>query len=607
MSFLNKHMKQILVLLFFLNCYYAFGFKSGYYTNHFTIFVRHTVPTDTLIITNDTTICKGDSVSIRALPAFAYSWSPANSLSNATIANPIAKPQTTTTYRLQTQKLGTNLVANADFSAGNTGFTSEYKYSADGIPEGVYYVDKNSFPWHPFLGSNVDHTTGNGNMLLVNGDTVFNIIIWKQNFNIVPNTNYVFSVWLQSIFAGNPAELQFSINGTQIGNVFTASDTTGVWQQFYTIWNSGAANAAVISVVNKDTIKKGNDFALDDISFAEIIIDNDSVKVSVANRPILTLNQDTAICNGSAVQLNATGANTYVWNASKYLSALNIANPIATPLQDTFFVVTGSSIVGCSSTDTVAIKILPKPPLSVSKNTAICVGDSTVLTAISTANNFKWTPNNGLSNSSIASPTAFPKNNKTYFITVTDANTCTNIDSIMVIVNQSPILTLTKSNDADCVLGTVKLMATGAAKYLWYPAATLQFATTATPIATPQQSTVYHVNAYSNKGCFAEDSILVNVTKGVSDNGYLMASAFTPNADGINDCFGVKQWGFVTNLQLEIYNRFGEKIFISNSANNCWDGTYKGIKQNPGTYIYQVFASTNCGEVYRKGTVVLIR
>lgn len=105
----------------------------------------------------------------------------------------------------------------------------------------------------------------------------------------------------------------------------------------------------------------------------------------------------------------------------------------------------------------------------------------------------------------------------------------------------------------------------------------------------------------------AEDSIQVNVIKGVADNGYLMASAFTPNGDGVNDCFGVKQWGFVTNLQLEIYNRFGEKIFVSNSINNCWDGTYKGIKQNLGTYIYQVVASTNCGELYRKGTGVLIR
>ena len=380
--------------------------------------------------------------------------------------------------------------------------------------------------------------------------------------NILPNTNYVFSVWLQSIFAGNPAELQFSINGAQIGDIFKASDTTGIWQQFYTIWNSGAANAAVISVVNKDTIKLGNDFALDDISFAEIIIENDSITVSVANKPILTLNQDTAICSGSTLQLNATGANSYVWNASNYLSALNIANPIATPVQDTFFVVTGSSIFGCSTTDTVAIKVLPKPPLTVSRNSEFCVGDSTILTAVSTANSFKWSPNNGLSNSAIASPTVFPQSSTTYTVTVTDANNCTNSDAVTVTVNQPPVLTLTKSNDANCVLGIVKLTATGAVKYLWYPTATLQFAATATPIATPQQSTVYHVKANSNKGCFVEDSIQVNVIKGVADNGYLIPSAFTPNGDGVNDCFGVKQWGFVSSLQLEIYNRFGEKLFV---------------------------------------------
>ncbi len=600
-------MKHILVLFFLSNCYHAFGLSTNYYSNNHFFLTNYTLVVDTLIITNDTTICKGDSVSIKALPAFGYSWSPTNSLSNATIANPIAKPQTTTTYKLQTQKLGNNLVANSDFSAGNTGFTSQYKYSANGIPEGVYYVDKNSYPWHPFLGSNVDHTTGTGNMLLVNGDTVFNIIIWKQNFNIVPNTNYVFSVWLQSIYAGNPAELQFSINGGQIGNIFKASDTTGIWQQFYTIWNSGGANTAVISVVNKDTIKLGNDFALDDISFAELIINNDSVTVSVVKPPTLTLNQDTAICSGNALQLNATGANSYVWNASNYLSALTIANPIATPVKDTFFVVTGSSIVGCSSKDTVTIKVLPKPPITVSSNTEFCVGDSTGLTAFSTANSFKWTPNNGLSNSAIANPTAFPKSSTIYTVTVTDANTCTNSAVVTVTVNQPPVLILTKSNDANCVLGIVKLTATGAVKYLWYPAATLQFAATATPIATPQQSTVYHVKANSNKGCFGEDSIQVNVIKGVTDNGYLMPSAFTPNGDGINDCFGVKQWGFVSSLQLEIYNRFGTKIFASNNINNCWDGTYKGVIQAPGTYVYQVVATTNCGDVYRKGTVVLIR
>jgi gliding motility-associated-like protein len=86
-----------------------------------------------------------------------------------------------------------------------------------------------------------------------------------------------------------------------------------------------------------------------------------------------------------------------------------------------------------------------------------------------------------------------------------------------------------------------------------------------------------------------------------------MPSAFTPNGDGINDCFGVKKWGNTSQLQLDIYNRFGVRIFSGNDSNPCWNGTYKGITQAPGTYVYQVVATTNCGEVYRKGTVVLIR
>ncbi|WP_153800556.1 gliding motility-associated C-terminal domain-containing protein [Foetidibacter luteolus] len=86
-----------------------------------------------------------------------------------------------------------------------------------------------------------------------------------------------------------------------------------------------------------------------------------------------------------------------------------------------------------------------------------------------------------------------------------------------------------------------------------------------------------------------------------------MPSAFTPNADMRNDCFGVKNWGLVLNLDFSVYNRWGERIFYTQNPSACWDGNYKGIKQPPGTYVYQIRAKTLCGDVYRKGTVVLIR
>ena len=56
-----------------------------------------------------------------------------------------------------------------------------------------------------------------------------------------------------------------------------------------------------------------------------------------------------------------------------------------------------------------------------------------------------------------------------------------------------------------------------------------------------------------------------------------MPNAFTPNNDGINDCFGLKYWGNVTKLDFSIYNRFGERIFYTTDPAKCWDGRYKGV------------------------------
>ncbi|MDI9364689.1 MAG: gliding motility-associated C-terminal domain-containing protein [Flavobacterium sp.] len=600
------YLKQIFILLFcFLLCQNLVK-ASGIGTLETSIRFTATL-IDTLIVTNDTSICNGQSLSIQALPAFSYTWSPKIGLSDSTISNPIATPTSTTKYLLQTETIGNNLVVNGNFSAGNTGFTSQYQYLNSGIPEGVYYVGTNSYPWHPFLNSNVDHTTGTGNMLLVNGDTVFNIIVWKQDISATKNTNYIFSVWLQSIYSGNPAELQFSINGSQIGSVFKASTTEGQWQQFYTIWQSGNATNASISVINKDTIRTGNDFALDDIVFAPLLVERDSITITVINKPVLVLNADTAICTGNKLKLQASGANSYVWQANSYLSSTTIANPIALPLKDTSFIVTGYNLPNCFSSDTVAVGLLPNPVFSITGNSVFCKGDSTILQVVGTTGTYNWLPSASLSNATISNPIAKPLVSTQYNVTVTNANKCSTTGSVVVVVNQPPSLRLSKDNDINCVKGITTLHVSGGAKYIWYPTQTLQYAATANPIATPLATTMYHVKSYSAQGCYAEDSILVTVSKAASDIGYQMPSAFTPNGDGINDCFGTKKWGNVAHLQLDIYNRFGERIFSGNDGNACWDGSYKGIAQPLGTYVYQVIATTNCGEVYRKGTVVIIR
>lgn len=87
-----------------------------------------------------------------------------------------------------------------------------------------------------------------------------------------------------------------------------------------------------------------------------------------------------------------------------------------------------------------------------------------------------------------------------------------------------------------------------------------------------------------------------------------MPTGFTPNNDGLNDCYGIKYWGTILDLEFSIYNRWGERIFFTKNPTDCWDGRYKGLPQDAAVFIYMIKARTTCeGSIFRKGTFTLIR
>jgi len=84
-------------------------------------------------------------------------------------------------------------------------------------------------------------------------------------------------------------------------------------------------------------------------------------------------------------------------------------------------------------------------------------------------------------------------------------------------------------------------------------------------------------------------------------------NAFSPNSNGFNEIFAPKGQ-YIFNYQLEIYNRWGERIFISNECLGGWDGTYKNEPVEEGLYYYKLNASGNDGASYvYKGTLTLLR
>lgn len=86
-------------------------------------------------------------------------------------------------------------------------------------------------------------------------------------------------------------------------------------------------------------------------------------------------------------------------------------------------------------------------------------------------------------------------------------------------------------------------------------------------------------------------------------------NAFSPNNDGKNDRFCLEGWeSCVSSFQVVIYNRFGEEVFASQSADFCWDGAYHGQVVDSGIYLFVIKATTNDGEIIKiSGNITLIK
>jgi gliding motility-associated-like protein len=335
-----------------------------------------------------------------------------------------------------------------------------------------------------------------------------------------------------------------------------------------------------------------------------------TVTVTLLPRPAITKTPDTALCNNTAsVQLFAAGGNTYSWSPAATLNNPAIANPIATPLLPVtkyYVVVTNTGINGCTSKDSIIVTRKPLPAFGVLPSKSTCQGTAVQLNATG-GDVYLWSPATAVTNANISNPFTTTSATTFYRVTITES-TC-NISQTLattVTINPTPVVSAIKSNDIDCSIDFAKLLADGAAQYIWTPSKGLSSYTIYNPIAKPDTTTQYIVKGFNSYGCSASDTLTVAVTM-LGKSGYYMPNSFTPNGDGKNDCFGIKYWGIVQQLQFIIYNRWGEKVFASSDPNACWDGNYKSAKADGGSYVYYIKAITACGPVEKKGNVLLIR
>lgn len=121
-----------------------------------------------------------------------------------------------------------------------------------------------------------------------------------------------------------------------------------------------------------------------------------NVTVSVNSLPIITINGNTTICEGSTTTLTASGADSYSWNTGDNTASVNIS-------AFGVYTVTGTSTAGCANTADVTVLVSQLPVITIAGETDICAGESTTLTANGGAT-YLWS--NGTTESTLTTSTA---------------------------------------------------------------------------------------------------------------------------------------------------------------------------------------------------------
>lgn len=432
---------------------------------------------------------------------------------------------------------------------------------------------------------------------------------------------------------------------------------------FFNQWFSGASTSAVIAIRNQNTSLAGNDFAIDDIWFAQVVQVTDTHLVVVED-PVISLGNDTAACPGDSVLLTAgTGFAQYLWSTGDVQPQTMVSAGNAAWVRVT-------TDHGCIASDTLMVHQLPLPQIT-TINDSICIGDTATLTAICpSAASFLWS--NGAGNPIVQ---VLPQVNTQYTVMVTDTMGCTDSAYAMVYIHPNPSAQV--SPDITICRGTqTTLTASGGTVYLWQPGGQ----TSASITVSPQDpATTYTVLVTDNNMCHDSAEVTVftipypeilisgpmdtlcigqpatitasggdtyawntgdlnanitvtplqsttytitvgNVSGGISCETdaqfYLPLKpcnlVFVPNAislSGSNNVFKPEgELIYAKEYRLLIFNRWGQLLFESHDFLQGWDGTFRGAQVDEGVYVYDILLDNGYGTPWRRrGTVTVLR
>lgn len=267
----------------------------------------------------------------------------------------------------------------------------------------------------------------------------------------------------------------------------------------------------------------------------------------------------------------------------------------------------------CQIDTTLEVKRItdPKPSVEITTKDQLCrASNGEIALRVTGTGSFTYRLNSG---SFQPSPVFSGLSPQTYKVTIRNTNAC-EWDTAVTINPYvfAPSIVEKDSQNVSCSqlnIGSIALRVTGLqGPYRLLPSTGGGFVTESITVRQLTEG-AYGIGVYNSDGCRV-DSILYNLVVANPEDcfRFYMPTAFTPNADGLNDVIKPRYASADRDVLFEVYNRYGQRVFSTRQKQNGWNGTFQGKKQNSGTYIWNVRYTDGEGKVQQaKGTFVLIR
>ena len=565
-------------------------------------------PAITITPTN-TTICLGASTSLSASGSGPFVWTASSGSNPASAANITVTPNSTTTYTVLSGTGACTTTAIATVSIAPTlsiSITPSNTIICLGANANLVTSGTGPFVWTASSGAN----PGSSSSIIV-------APVVNTTYTVLSGTGACTAQAVATVSIA-PALTVTIINSNSVICSGQTSNLTCSGSGPFNWTASVGPNPSPLStvIVNPTTSTTYTVLAGTGACTAQAV---STVNVLPIINPTLIAPSNT-VCITNYVIISApfgTGL-TYSWQPSNAISGSNNTSSIVAVPPSTstvIYTVTISNGV-CSDSDTIQLKVKTPPSINsvtTLNNDTICVGGCVTFSVNTSGTSpiyYQWYYETGIGTSSVGiAPEACYPSAGVFSVIATASNVCgfdTLVRNNFITVFDMPVLST--FGDTTINIGeTASIMATGGLNYNWTPNINNSIAceTCSNTVVQPLVSTKYIVVASNSQYCVVQDTVKIIVDIDCGD--FFIPNVFSPNDDGLNDLINV-HGRCISTYNLQIFSRWGEKVFETSSTENSWDGTYKGKKMDKGVFVYKADGVSIDGQSFRfKGNITLIR